>query len=499
MLQHLKPLFKNSAIYALGGISSKIVGFVLLPFYVDKLSAAEYGMLGTLEVTAQLLIAVGSLNLFVAFARWYADKELQGKQESVFFTWLVTIITVAVLLSVSVGMSASVLSRLLLDSDSSVRLLRLMAYSTGLELIGTVPATLCRMQSASGLFTRNLIIRLGTVLPLTILLIVVFDRKVEGIYEAQIMGGIIYLVFFTPYIRKNIKIHFEKQILVRMFHFSLPFILSSSFAVLLNIADRYSLKFIIGLASVGIYSLGFKLGNSLKLLIIQPVSLALPPLMFQMMDKPNAKRFYAKLMTYLTFGIMFFVLAVSLFGQEAVKLLTAADPEYWNAYTIIPFIAFGLVFGMMKDQASYSLQIVKRTKIIASVIIAVSLLNIALNILLIPLVGTLGAALATLLSQILYFVIMLHYAQKYYPVRYELKKVFLSIGLGAAFCLLAWLIRDCPLTWRLIIKTILLLSYPAVLYLFRFYDKAELQALRGFWKKWKNPQAWKGNITTKKF
>ncbi len=499
MLHHLKSLLKDSAIYALGNISSKVVGFILLPFYVDKLTTTEYGMLGTLEATFQLITVLASLNLYVAFVRWYSDKELQGRQESTFFTLLSVIIFIAIFLNICCYPFAFNISQLLFDSGNYARLVRLMVCSAGIELIGTIPASLCRVKSKPVQYTRNIIIRLCVVLVLTILFIVVFDRKLEGIYEAQLIGGIVYLILFIPYVAQNIKIKFEKRILGKMFNYSLPLILSSSFGVLLGVADRFSLNFISGLVSVGVYSLGFKLANSIKVLIVQPISLALPPVMFQMAEKPNAQKFYAKIMTYFTFGLMFCVLGVSLFGQEAVKLLTAKEPDYWNAYTIIPFIAFGVLFGMMKDQAIYSLQIVKRTGIIASVIIFVSLLNVGLNLLLIPYMQAVGAALATFLSQLIYFFAMLYYAQRCYPVPYEFKKIFLSIGLGALFCGIAYFISDWNLCWRLLIKILLLMSYPFLLYLFHFYDKTELQALHGFWKKWKNPKTWKDNLQTLKF
>ncbi len=486
MLRQLKSLLKDSAIYALGNISGKIVGFILLPFYVDKLTTAEYGMLGTLEVTFQLIIALAGLNLYAAFTRWYSDKELQGRRESTFFTWLTTIIVLAILLNIFCFPASPAFSRLLFDSTDHTRLIRLMICSAGLELIGTVPATLCRMQSQSVRYTRTIIIRLGAVLALTIIFLVVLDRKLEGIYEAQIAGGLIYLALFVPYILKNIKIRFEKQILNRMLRYSFPFVLSSSFGVLLTVADRFSLNFISGLVSVGVYSLGYKLANSLKTLIVQPISLALPPVMFRMADQPDAKRFYSKIMTYFTFGMVFFATGISMFGQEAVKILTAKEPDYWGAYTVIPFIAFGIVFGMMKDQTVYSLQIVKRTGVIAGVIIFVSLLNLGLNVLSISLIGTMGAALSTLTVQAVYFFVMFYYAQRYYPVPYEFRKIFWAIGTGVLFCIVAYLIRDRELVLRLCIKILLLVAYPLTLYVLRCYDKKELQALRDLWKNRKN-------------
>jgi O-antigen/teichoic acid export membrane protein len=498
MLQHLKPLIRDTSIYGLGNVAGKVVGFILLPFYVDKLTTAEYGMLGTMEVTVQLLVGLCGLNLTVAFARWYADKELRGRQKSAFFTLLTTIVAIAVWIGIAGFFLASSLSLLLFDSPEYVRLIRLMTVSAGLELIGTIPSILCRMQSKSVQYTRNVLFRLGTVLAFTLLLVVVFDRKLEGIYEAQILGGCVYLAGYAPYILRNVNLHFERVLLGKMFRFSAPFTLSSLFSIALNIFDRYSLNFLSGLTSVGVYSLGYKLANTLKIFIVQSFNLALPPVMFRMADQPDAKRFYSKLMTYLTFGLMLFVLAVSLFGQEAVKLLTAEKPEYWEAYVIVPFISFGIVFGMLKDQVIYNLQIVKKTGVIASVIVAVSLLNIGLNLALIPFCGTLGAALAMLLSQMAFFFLMLYFARRFYPVPYELWKIFIAIGLGAFFCAMAYSIREWGLAWRISVKSLMLVAYPVILYLFRFYDKKELQALRGFWKKWKNPRQWKVENGVKK-
>ena len=482
MFQYLKSLVKDSAIYALGNLSAKLVGFILLPFYVDKLSVAEYGMLGALEASFQLIVALAGMNLYVAFIRWYSDEEMKGRQKSTFFTLLSVISLIAVVVNLIAFPFSSGISRLLFDSGDYSRVIRLMLCSAGLELIGTIPATLCRVQLRPVQYTRNIIIRLSTVLIFTILFLVALGRKLEGIYEAQIIGGIVYNALFIPYIIKNVVAKFEKKILIKMYIFSLPLFLSSFFGILLGVADRFSLNFITGLASAGIYLLGFKLGNIIKTIFVQPVSMAVFPMIFRISEKPNAQDFYARLTTYLTFGLLLPVIAISVFGQEAVKILAIGNSEYWGAYIVIPFIAFGALFGMMKDQAIYSLHIVKRTGVIATVVIFVSLLNIGLNILLISFFGAIGAGLATLLSQIVYFGITLRYAQRYYPVPYEYRKLFISIGLGALICFFAFIIRDWSLTWRLCIKSLLLTCYPLILYFMKFFDAEELQALRKFWQ-----------------
>jgi len=498
MLQHLKPLARDSVIYALGNISGKLVGFILLPFYVQKLTTAEYGMLATLEATFQLMVVLAGLNLYVAFTRWYWDKEVENRQKSTFFTTLISVIFLSLVVLIAFYPLSHAVSDLLFDTVEYTRLVRLMAFSAMLELIGQIPATLCKMQRKPVMYTRNIILRLAVVLLCNILLVVFLNRKVEGIYEAQIIGSLVYLMLFLPFTLKNIFVKFETLILKKMLKYGFPLILSSIFGTLLVIADRFTLNFISGLESAGIYSLGYKMANTLKIFIVMSVQLTLTPTVFQMVNQPGIKRFLSKIMTYFTFGLMLFVIGISLFGQEIIKILSYGKPDYWDAYLIVPFIAFGIVFGMMKDTTMYGLQIVNRTGIIASVIIFVSLLNLGLNILLIPFMGAIGAGLSFLLSQIIYFCAMLYFAHRYYPVSYEFRKLFLIVGLGILFCIVTYFIHRWALGWRLTIKTLLLIAYPILLYLAGFFDKAELQALNGFWKKWRNPNAWKENIQTLK-
>ena len=82
MLDRLKLTVKDSFIYSLGNISTKVIGLILLPLYLKELSVAEYGMLGILEVSLQVLVALFGLSLYQAFYRWYWDKEYRDKQNS---------------------------------------------------------------------------------------------------------------------------------------------------------------------------------------------------------------------------------------------------------------------------------------------------------------------------------------------------------------------------------------------------------------------------------
>jgi len=154
---------------------------------------------------------------------------------------------------------------------------------------------------------------------------------------------------------------------------------------------------------------------------------------------------------------------------------------------------------MLKDVSLIGLQITKKTKVIAIVIIGSAVLNVILNVILITFFQTKGSAIATLLTQIFYFILIYRFAQKQYYIPYEITKVIKILVISFAMMVVSEIINPYSLWIRLFTKTTLLCSFPILLYLWNFYEKAEIEALKNFWLKWKNPQNWKNNMKQIKF
>jgi O-antigen/teichoic acid export membrane protein len=88
MQKHFNNLIKSIIIYGFGNVSVKLVGLVLLPMYTNPhlLSPDEYGALGMMDISAQILISIFSLSLYAAYGRWYCDKDHIGNRKQIFFT-----------------------------------------------------------------------------------------------------------------------------------------------------------------------------------------------------------------------------------------------------------------------------------------------------------------------------------------------------------------------------------------------------------------------------
>ncbi|MFW6046513.1 MAG: lipopolysaccharide biosynthesis protein [Candidatus Woesearchaeota archaeon] len=494
MLNNIKIATKDTFIYSLGNISTKIIGLILLPLYTGELTVTEYGVLGMVEITIQILIAAFSIALRHALGRWYWDKRYKNKQKSIFFTTLVaTSFGILLMLILFLPFSES-LSRALLDSAKYKYLFQLMLVSAGVQILTRIVLSVMRLQRKAIRFSVSNIFKLLITLGLTIYFIVGLGRGVEGIIEAQIIGFISLIIVNSNFILKNIQPIFERSILKEMLLFSYPLVISSVGGVLLTVTDKYAVRYFGGMEDMGLYNLGFKIANVLKIFVINSVFSAIGPLKYKMLDKPNNKRFYSKLMTYTTFGFIFLLLGLSLFSKETIRVL-AANPDYWSAYQIVPILCFAQLFHLLRRNANFGLIAEKKTQIISSIMIFISVLNIGLDVLMIYYFGYIGAAIALLIAQITFFGLTYTYAQRHFFILYEMKKIFIMIAISAIIVIVSYLvINTFPLIPRLITKTILIIVFPVLLYFFNFYEKIELDRLKGAWKKWKNPGNWSNNI-----
>jgi len=134
-------------------------------------------------------------------------------------------------------------------------------------------------------------------------------------------------------------------------------------------------------------------------------------------------------------------------------------------------------------------------KIISTVAITAAAINFLLNIILIPLLGTIGAAVSTAVAQIAAAIWLYFLVGKYDTIVYETGKIIKCLIIAAGFYIISLLIDDFNLVWRLVIKSILLVLFFYFLFLWNFFEKIELDRIRGGWIKWTNLKEFRRNIS----
>ena len=116
-----------------------------------------------------------------------------------------------------------------------------------------------------------------------------------------------------------------------------------------------------------------------------------------------------------------------------------------------------------------------------------TVINILLNVLLIPELGIYGAALSSVISQIFFFSVIYLFSQKYYRVPYEIKRILIMVVLFIILGGLALLTSGLGLLIRVPLKLLILASFPVILYYVNFFEEIEIIRLKSLIKKLRNP------------
>lgn len=485
MLKSIKVSFKDSLVYGLGNIAVKVIGFLLIPLYTDPayFSVNDFGTIAVLDISGLILISLMASGLPQSMMRWYWDKEYSGKQKGIFFMSLSFQLLISILFCLFLLPLSNQLSTVIFSTVDWSRAIRLLIVASGLQAVNNLINTLMRVQSKSVMFTAANLVKLVVVLFLTIYFIAYRGMGVPGIYLAQVIGNLLFIVLLTGYAVKNSTPFFSLPVFRSMSKYGYPLLLANFASAALTAIDRYSLNSMALLKAVAIYSMAYKISSVLKLVIADSIKMALTPMVLQKINSPDNKRFYSKSMIYTSFVLMLGIIAVSLFSYEVIKVISKST-EFWRAYMVVPLLALSVFFMNLRETTSYGLLINKKSRIIGMNVVIATVLNIVLNILLIPLWNIFGTAVATLVTQLVYWWLNYYFSQKEYFIPFEKRKILIMFITGTLLSFSGFFVNEMNIVPRLIIKIFCVISFPFLLYLFSFYEKAELNAIRGFIAKW---------------
>jgi O-antigen/teichoic acid export membrane protein len=485
MLKSIKVSFKDSLVYGLGNIAVKVIGFLLIPLYTDPkyFSVDNFGTIAVLDISGLILISLMASGLPQSMMRWYWDKDYAGNQKGIFFMSLSFQLLISILFCLFLLPLSNHLSTAIFSTIDWSKAIRLLIVASALQAINNLINTLMRVQSKSVLFSAANLAKLVIVLFLTIYFIVYRGMGVPGIYLAQVIGNLLFIILLSGYAVKNSTPFFSLPVFRSMSRYGYPLLLANFASAALTAIDRYSLNSMALLKAVAIYSMAYKISSVLKLVIVDSIKMALTPMVLQKINSPDNKRFYSKSMLYTSFVLMLGIISVSLFSYEIIKVISKST-VFWSAYMVVPILALSVFFMNMRETTSYGLLINKKSRIIGMNVVIATVLNIVLNILLIPVWNIFGTAVATLVTQLIYWLLNYYFSQKEYFIPYEKGKIMIMFLTGALLSFVGFFLNEMSIVPRLIIKTMCIFSFPFLLYLFNFYEQVELKAIRGFIVKW---------------
>ncbi len=484
MLKDIKHTVKHTVIYSIGNISIKLIGFVLLPLYTSYLSVSDYGVLGILEITGQIITAVIGFRLSTAMMRWYNEKGLKSKG-SLIFTTVVSLLFILVLFNLSVFPFKDYLSHFFFDSSAYSNYFFILFLSSSFEILNYLFLDLIRLKEKPTYYVILTIIKLILILSCNILFVARFNMGIMGILYSQLIGNSAIFFFSIPKFLNEIKYEYDFTLFKKMFRYSFPLIFTTIAVILLSLGDRYIIKLYLDYSYVGLYSLGYKIASIMNLLVLQSFQLGFLPIAFKKFHQPNSDRFFSKLLTYYVLAILFTAMGLTFFSKELI-ITFSKNPEYWEAYKIVPILVLGFVFKGMHYFFALGFHASKKTQYNAYIVFVGLLMSIGLNVLLVPKMKHFGSAYAAVITSLLLTLIYYYYSQKFYNIPYEVGKIVKMLTVAFLLYMGTFLTESLNITVSILIKSFLIFSFPFLLYIIGFYEKIEIQSIKGFIRKYSN-------------
>ncbi len=477
MIKKLRHAIKHSIVYSLSNVATKAIGIILLPIYTDYFTLEQYGNLGLLLVTIIIVSQVLVAGQGQAVIRFNNAPEFKNEKRSIFFTLTVMLFVIVLTFSVISELFLPHISKMFSKPDEYYVLIRISIYIISFTIINILFLNQLRADERSIAFTLIGIAKLLMTLLLTIYLIIYAKQGIEAVLYGQLAGEVINFIFILPMMVRKMDFKFNKAIIPESLKFGIPLIFGALAMNLLNGSDRYVLKYLSGASQLGLYELGYKVAGVLNMFVLMPISLTLLPMAYNVYQKEGDKRFYSKIMTYVTFILVWSGLALSLFGKEIIKMFSS-NPNYYPAYTVVPLITLSYVLFGMSMVTALGMYLTGKTNMIAVINLIGAGLNIGLNFWLIPKMGMMGAAINTLVAFMFLLVFSYYFSNSYYKIAFEIKKLGLMLFLGCLLFVISIPFEKYGIIINVLIKLILSLLFPFLLYLFKFYEVAELKNIK---------------------
>ncbi len=300
------------------------------------------------------------------------------------------------------------------------------------DTLALVPFANLRLERKAGKFAAlklaNILINLG----FNLVLFLKFHWGIEAIFAANLAASAVTLFLLMPEILKHLHIKIYGGQLKKMLRFGLPYLPASLAATMVQVIDRPLVLAKTNAATLGLYQTGYKIGIFM-MLVVSMFQYAWQPFFLNNAREKNAKEIFAKIMTLFVLAASLLWIVISLFIENLARLEIGAgrsiiEKHFLPGLVVVPIILLAYLFNGIYVNLWAGLYIEEKTKYFPYISGVGALVNVAANLLLIPVLGIVGAALATLASYMVMAAGIFIFAQRFYKIEYEYGKLLKILG-----------------------------------------------------------------------
>lgn len=474
----LKELTKDTAIYGISTMVGRFLTFLLVPFYTHVFSEAEFGIYTNFYSFIMIFNIFFIYGMDAAYLK-YASVPKIGDEKDNFSTPYLSVFGAGIALSLLVLVFKNLVYTGFDLPSASLNLIYYVIPIMFVDAICVIPFLKLRLQRKAKRFAAFKLINIIVNVVLNLFLILKLKWGIEAVFVSNLAASLVSFVLTFPMVLRNIRLRINMVLLKRLLKFGIPYLPAALASMLVQGIDKPILSHLTDLSTVGIYGANYKLGIFM-MLFVSMFQYAWQPFFLQNAEEKNAKELFSKVLTYFTIAASLILIVVSLFISDIVKVSifghTIIQKDFWGGLNIVPVILFGYMFNGLYVIFTAGIFIEEKSIYVPFITGLGAAVNIGVNFALIPSMGMMGAAIATLAAYFAMALSLYIVTQKFYKIEYELlklSKIFSAIlAAGTVYYYLYY-------TGQLlfIYKVLLLVVFSLFIYLFVF-DKKEIDFLR---------------------
>lgn len=466
----LKKLLGQTAVYGLSSIVGRMLNYLLVPLYTGMFdNPSDYGVVSELQAYVAFLIVVLTFGMETSYFRFIKIKE--DKDEVYKNSFLTVIVINLAFFLIGIFFNQNIANALLYPKHNEYVVL--LITTVCIDACASLPLAKLRAEEKAmkfaGIQIASILVNIGLNL---FFMLLMFNKEhpeqgvlyifIAGLISSLVKPALLYKEFL------QIRFRFYWPLAKEMLTYAIPLVLAGFAGIINETLDRALLKRVLfnsgkdisyATAQVGIYSAVYKLAMLVSILL-QAYRYAAEPFFFSQVQNKDKNKIYSRLMNYFVATVCLVFLVVSL-NIDIFKHFIQNE-SYWVGLGVVPILLLANVFLGIYYNQSIWYKLSGQTKFGAYISFGGAFLTIVINLVFIPTYGYWACAWATLIVYAAQMVASYLLGQKYYPIKYNLRKFFFYLLISLAIFFICKGIAIESQTLKLIVHNLLILGFVGI-------------------------------------
>ena len=473
-----RAVFGHSIVYAAAAVLNRGAGLLLLPLYTRYLDPRDYGALGVVTVTSEIVGAVIGIKLGTAMSRLFFDYADEHERAELVSTAILGMGSIVAVCSAVLALLAGPLAAVVLGDRQQGSLLLVGVAGLLLNVIFTLGQQyLIVLQRSSAVLIVSTL-RSFFLLGFGVFFVAWIRMGVFGALLAILLANALAAAWLIIPLMVRIGPRFSRAKFVSMLRFGAPLLPGQMSELLIRFADRYLLANLASLAAAGVFFLGVRLSATLQMALVSPFNQIYIVRRFEAHGRNEGDAEASRVFTCFFAILASCALALSLLAPQLVAIIAFRRPDYAGAATAIPLLALAEVVRSVLLIAELGIFYAKMPNRLAIASFAGLLIHVPLTAGMIAMFGVVGAAGAVVLSTTLRLGVTCRLARGLHGPRPQWRQLLVILGAGLTVFGMA-LVTDLAMGsgWGIVARLLLAVAFPVLLLMSPLFDKVEREAI----------------------